>query len=100
MIIGAIGIGVGGSFARIAFNVAFAVPGFCGVFAGARCLPQAHRRIGSFALLLLGLVYFSCFVATWGNQTTDEGRPINVDDVWSMRLIFLSMGGFVATVFA
>ena len=85
---------------RFAFNLAFAVPGFCGVFAGARCLPHIHRRFGSILLLLLGQVYFCGFVATWGGEMTDEGTIVNVNTLWLTRLDFLSVGGFIATILA
>jgi xanthosine utilization system XapX-like protein len=85
---------------RFAFNPAFAVVGFCGVISGARCLPQIHRRFGSILLLLLGLVYFCCFVVPWGNQITDEGKTVNMDTLWLVRFVFLFIGGFIATIFA
>jgi len=96
--IGFIGMSLGTRIAgQAGIDILHAAVGFCGVISGARCLPQAHRRLGSFALLLLGLFYYYHSVAAWGDQITDEGKTINIDGLWFVRLIFLTFGGLLAT---
>ncbi len=48
--------------ALITFILCLVVVGFCGVLGGALCLPRDKRRFGSFALLLLGLGFYSFLV--------------------------------------
>jgi hypothetical protein len=94
--IGFIGMSLGRG-GQAGIDILHAAVGFCGVFSGARCLPQASRRAGSFVLLLLGLYYFCHSVAAWGNQISDEGKTFNIDGMWIVRLVFLAIGGLLAT---
>jgi hypothetical protein len=75
----------------------FTFVGFCGVFSGARCLPQISRRFGSIGLTLLGLIYYSNFIAHWGEEMTDEGKMINMHDRSLVEVILLAFGGLLAT---
>jgi len=75
----------------------FTLVGFCGVFSGARCLPQISRRFGSIGLTLLGLIYYSNFIANWGEEMTDEGKMINMHDRSLVEVILLAFGGLLAT---
>lgn len=75
----------------------FTLVGFCGVFSGASSLPPASRRFGAIGLTLLGLIYYSNFIAIWGDTTTDEGKIINLHDRSLAEVILLAFGGLLAT---
>ncbi len=45
-----------------AFVLCLIIVGFSGVFTGALCLPRSSRKFGSFALLLLGLCFYTYVV--------------------------------------
>src|SRR5262249_6960215 len=48
--------------APVVLPVIFAAVGFFGVFSGTCCLSRTSRRVGSGALLLLGLIFY-CYLA-------------------------------------
>lgn len=75
----------------------FTFVGFCGVYSGANCLPPASRRLGAIGLTLLGLIYYSNFIANWGDEMTDEGKIINLHDRSLVEVILLAFGGVLAT---
>jgi hypothetical protein len=76
----------------------FTFVGFCGVFAGARTLPQRSRGSGAGGLTLLGMFYFSEFIAEWGSVMTDEGKFEDLHDRSLMEAILLGFGGLLATI--
>jgi hypothetical protein len=45
------------AFLLVSMSIVFAITGFAGVYAGARCLPCVSRRFGSVFLSCLGLVF-------------------------------------------
>jgi hypothetical protein len=65
--------------------------GFLGIFAGSCCLEQAHRKWGSFILLLLGLTFSSCVVSYNG---IDDG------DIYLHWMLPLALGGLGAVILA
>jgi hypothetical protein len=76
----------------------FSLVGFGGVISGALCLPPATRRFGALGLTLLGVIFYSGFVAEWGNVGTDEGKFIYRHDQSLAETLLLAFGGLLATV--
>ena len=76
----------------------FTFVGFSGVFAGACFLPQRARGLGAIGLTLLGMIYYSGFIADWGYVMTDEGKFFDEHDRSLMQLILLGFGGLLATI--
>jgi|GEM_PF-4238779 len=74
----------------------FTLVGFCGVFMGARCVPQASRGLAAVGLTLLGSIYYASCVAEWGDVMTDEGKFVDAHDSSLVVLILLAFGGLLA----
>lgn len=75
----------------------FTLIGFCGVFIGSRVLPPLSRLVGALGLVLFQLIYYSHFVAIWDHAMEYEGRTIDMYHRSLMELIFLAIGGLLAT---
>ncbi len=76
----------------VAMGLVFVAVGFFGVASGTLCLPERARRFGSSFLLFLGLAYGVYLIVVIGS-------PHEVGIFPFMWLIFLALGGILATAF-
>lgn len=74
----------------------FALVGFLGVFSGTCCLPRISRRVGSGALLLLGLAFYCYLAKILADSPDDTDGPPTYPMSPFVWCIPLTLGGLLS----